>query len=182
MEFKKVAVALALSAGLASFGLQAATNPGSPSDTTSSGDFDITLYNSTQIQIYGLDDVEIVDTGTADATGTTPVCVAANVDNFNISMSSTSAFNLTNAGGASNIPYTLTLQDSGGTAIADGVWGVGQNSNGEQSSTDLARTTGNFADVASGCSGSYSILVTPDYTGAADGLYADTVTVEVAPI
>lgn len=192
MEFKKVAVALALSAGLASFGLQAATNPGSPTDNSSSGDFDITLYNNSKIQIFGLEDVEINDTdglpGAADATGFTPVCVAANTDQFNISMSTAGGtFELTNTdsgAGAANIPYTLQLKDAGGSNVTDGLWGDSGNNSGELSGTALNVTTNDFGNLpaCSGAANSYSILVTPDYTSADPGIYTGTATVVVSPI
>ncbi|WP_257287306.1 hypothetical protein [Endozoicomonas sp. SESOKO2] len=191
MEFKKVAVAIALSAGLASVGLQAAVNPGTPTDNSSTGTFDITLYNNSKIQIYGLEDVEINDTdglpGTTDATGSTPVCVAANTDQFNISMSTAGGtFELTNTdsgSGAANIPYTLQLQDSAGSDVTDGLWGVGGNSSGVLSSEDLDVTTNDFNNV-SACSGanSYSIVVAPDYTSADPGIYTGTAIVTVSPI
>ncbi|WP_252177021.1 hypothetical protein [Endozoicomonas sp. 4G] len=192
MEFKKVAIAIAvaLSAGMASSGLQAATNPGSPSDSSSTGDFDITLYNNSKIQIYGLEDVEINDTdglpGATNATGSTPVCVAANAAQFNISMGTASGtFELTNtdSGSGTTVPYTLQLKDAGGTDTSDGLWGVGGNNSGELSGDDLTVTTNDFNNV-SACSGanSYSIVVAPDYTNADPGIYTGTATVTVSPI
>ncbi|WP_062265977.1 hypothetical protein [Endozoicomonas arenosclerae] len=191
MEFKKVAVAIALSAGLASSGLQAATNPPVATNGSSTGNFDITLNNNTQIRIYGLQDVVIDDAGTGVATGTTPVCVASNVDDFNISMSALGGtFELSNTAAvgagaaAANVPYTLQLQNNVDSDIANGLWGGSGLGEGIQSPTALARSSNDPVNLPANCTGanSYKIKVTPTYTGAAPGVYTGTATVTVSPI
>ncbi len=107
---KTLALATAVSAGLlGSAGAIAANNPPSATPLKSSGDFEILFDNGTQLKLYGLKDVDITQSdATADPSGlngSTPVCVAANVAKYNISMKTDngdSIFKLTSSESVNN--------------------------------------------------------------------------------
>ncbi|WP_157674151.1 hypothetical protein [Endozoicomonas ascidiicola] len=173
----------------------AAFNPPDPDNTSSTGTFDITFYNETQILLYGLKDVVFHSTSATAApseveAGFTPFCVAETIggkssaNQYEISLASSNDFNLKNAADVVSIPYTLTVMN-GGTAIRDGVWGGGKNPSGFFSTEKLP------ADVAIGgtytCDSSLTVnrSIKVDVTGStpvAAGVYNDTVTVIVTPI
>lgn len=186
MEFKKVAVALALSAGLASVGLQAATNPSSPTDSSSTGDFDITLRNEVQMQLFELTDVNLENTDTGatpgDLTGSTKSCVDSNVDNYEVTLVSSNSFNLQAGSGPASglIPYKLTYSQVGAT---DQVWGVGGEASGVTAG-DFAKD-GDINDKACNVALDTKITVDileADYKDQDVGVYTDTVTVVVSAI
>ncbi|WP_034833183.1 hypothetical protein [Endozoicomonas numazuensis] len=186
MGFKKVAVAVALSAGLATSGLQAADNPDNPTANSSRGDFEITLRNEVQMKLFQLTDVDLVNTDSGatpgDLTGVTQSCVDSNVARYEVKLESSNAFKLQAGSGPAlgEIPYKLTYSQTGAT---DQIWGVGGQASGV--------TAGSFAkdgDIGGGaCSGALNTKITvdileADYKDKDVGVYADTVTVVVSAI
>ncbi|WOG28932.1 hypothetical protein [Endozoicomonas sp. 8E] len=184
MEFKKVAVALALSAGLASSGLQAADNPTGPTANSSTGNFDIVLRNDVQVKLFGLDDVTFdTDSGTTgDLSGSTPSCVDSNVERYEVSLVSSNDFKLIAGSGpaSGDIPYLLTYSQNLAT---DQIWGDSNLSSGDAAG-DFARDGtigGDTCSVALDSKITVDILES-DYTGKDVGVYSDTVTVVVSAI
>ena len=186
---KKAILAGVISASL--FGASVSwgeSNPDTPSQGSSTGNFDITVDRGTLLRVYGLEDLKVTTAGDNEViTALTPVCVAANVPNYEMALSSGNnnfELELTTGSGAEGIPYTLQLTNSSGL-INDAVWGgVGGISSGEYSSASLDRQTNNFDDIdpATCSSPTYNIAVSAN-TGTVDpGIYVDTVTVVVAPL
>lgn len=209
-KFKLLAMAAAISAGLlGSAGVMAANNPSEASPTRSTGDFDITFFNETQIVLYGLEDIDLYSTDSTVAPGTvdfttpapgqqtyTPICVASNIgsgdattaDNFyEIALSSTNDFQLENSAGSVSVPYSLILKNINSPL---NTWGGAGNSDGGEyydNTVLVADSTDITNSIQAECPSDTTAgrIIDVDLTGAtavAAGVYSDTVTVVVAPI
>ncbi|WP_257281223.1 hypothetical protein [Endozoicomonas sp. ISHI1] len=182
MEFKKVAVAIALSAGLASVGLQAAQDGELGTDSTgSTGNFDINLYNNAQSRVFGLQDINL-DSG--ESTESYNFCVYSNTDFARFEVSSASGdFSLT-SGGGSALPYTLALDEISGSSPA--TWGESNLGSGEVSTKNFPATGSGVVDNNTVCSAfgeNVTVTVNVDTSTVADpGAYSDRVTLTVTAI
>ena len=208
-KFKTLALAAAVSAGvLGSAGVMAAVNPSEPSNDRSEGQFDITFFNETKIVLYGLDDIDLYSTESADVPGSvdfdnpspgqrtfTPICVASNIgsgdsgisDNYyEIALWSTNDFQLENSAGTVSVPYSLTLKNINSPLNK---WGGGDGSAGGdyyENDVLVADSTDIQNSIQADCPSDTARgrIIDVELTGTdtvAAGVYSDTVTVVVAP-
>ena len=160
-----------------------AAEDGQNSTTRSIGNFEITLFNETLVQVYGLVDVDLTDTTT---TGQTPLCVASNVDNYEVAMSSDTAFKLDGPG--DDVPYTLQITQNSSN-IAGASWGAnGTLGSGAYYTAGLSKDA-SLADANDDLAGTtctanrfinIDLGTLPNNLTA--GQYTDLVTVTVAPL
>ncbi|MGO0305605.1 hypothetical protein ACTL6P_03180 [Endozoicomonas acroporae] len=187
---KALALVAAVSGGVFGAVTAVAATDGELSATSSEGSFKITLFNATEIQVYGLEDLTLIAnqvSGTENPDPnqktTTPVCVYTNAANYNMTIESsngTGTNNLTlgNDGGGNPILYSVALQKASDSSDIF-KWGAGSNNNGTTTGS-LPKTTD--PKVSSGtCVNQLAVALdgTPNNT---EGTFEDTVTVTVAPI
>ncbi|MGB0360672.1 MAG: hypothetical protein ACPGEF_04585 [Endozoicomonas sp.] len=185
--FKTLALATAVSASLlATTGVMAATQ-GDFGIASSQGSFDISLFNETEVRIFGLEDVSLVnpnDTPTpGDLSGNTNVCVYANVPNYTVSLASTNGFALQGGSGTEDsVRYNLDYEREG---AASETWSSrpGDNRSGmfagnfERSVDDREQQ-----ECTTGVTAIKVNISEEDYARVDTGVYTDTVTVTVAAI
>lgn len=193
---KRVALAVAVSAGLtATTGVMAA-NQGDLG-ATSSGDFDITFSNADQARIWGLEDLNLTDANASDgAAKTHDFCVFSNKSNtgsnqYEMEIESLNTFKLVNAvtGAAdpgTSLAYTVSIADPVGNDFDVNVSAQTDTGNLYAGSLSNQPDPGND-DCASQSKAktSLSIQFVGDTTAignVAAGSYYDLVTLTVTPL
>ncbi len=147
---------------------------------SSTGKFDITFFNETEIKLFGLEDITLfndTDPSSGDKTGTSKVCVASNVPNYNVTLTSNQSFELSGGSGTTDtIAYSLVFDDGS----TQGTWDTAAGN--DKTVGGFLRTNTSTSDTT--CVDGTDITVTladAAYASAATGVYTDTVTVTVAP-
>ncbi|MTI11762.1 hypothetical protein [Sansalvadorimonas verongulae] len=181
------ALAVAVIAGV-SGGAMAAAHDGDlgglSTHGSSTGYFNITLYNAAQARIFGLKDFTFAE----DKTGTpieNSICIYTNTEGFTLTTSSQNGFKLLSNSKQDGADYTLALAPaSGGRAIE--TWGGSGNNANDVTSKHIsqANISGwklSTVGSASCSAGNFKLLITPNVTTSSPGVYTDLVTLTVTP-
>lgn len=186
MEFRKLAIALAATAGLTASAAMAATD--GTLGTTSTGNFDINYIKGDQARVWGLADLNMTDTHTSGDELTQDICIFSNKASssnvYELTLSSANSFTLIDGtgGGAAAIGYNIKVEGIGtgtGTLDSSDISGGNYVDNGMN-----AGPLANQPDPSQNCTANQNAQVSVWFDSAPNittGAYYDTVTLLVTP-
>ena len=142
---------------------------------TSVGTSDVTLIKDEAVQITNVANLDLgtFNTVAADISASDDVCVFNSTATYNVTVDSVNGAFQLNDGGANDISYAVTWEDSTGVVIP-----VVYNTTIPGMVGDRTSTTCNGTDNAT-----FAVSVSAvDFNTAAPGTYTDTLTLTIAPL
>ena len=139
---------------------------------TSTGTAEVSIVKGATVQITGLNDVTLTESGT-DYVAADNVCVYSTGVPYNVTMTSSAASGFQLTSGSNTLAYSVTWTDEDGTpaTVSEGTPLTGQTSTGDATCSTSGGTNTNFEIT----------VASADYTAAVAGSYTDTLTIVVAP-
>ncbi|MGI9278447.1 MAG: hypothetical protein ACR2PX_02315 [Endozoicomonas sp.] len=192
MEFKKIAVAMAVSVGLGASSVMAATD--GTIGETSNGNFDINFQKGTVARIWGLGDFNLTDANVAATPATEDICIysnkAANSNTYQLEIASTNSFRLVGSGSDAStfVDYDIKVE---GLGIGNGSLDNASVNHGTDA--NVTSQAGNHLDAGAlasqpdpsiACTGEnaqISVWLPASVASLAGGAFSDTVTLTITP-